>query len=69
MGWSVPDQRQRMRIRLKIAVIDVRTGNWDMFAPQAFEDQAFSSMMKRVASDQGQVDELKHKAYAAAARQ
>src|SRR5437764_1321373 len=28
VNWMVPDARQHMRIRLKVALIDVRTGNW-----------------------------------------
>src|SRR5204862_7992656 len=43
VGWNLPDEKQQMRIRLKMAVSDVRTGNWAMFYPKAFEDTAISN--------------------------
>ncbi|MSU56969.1 MAG: aminopeptidase [Pedosphaera sp.] len=68
VGWSLPDERQIMRIRLKVAVIDVRTGNWSVFAPEPFEDKAVSGAYNREVSDQAQVEKLKQKAYEAAAK-
>lgn len=65
VGWAVPDQSQRMRIRMKIAVIDVRSGQWEMFAPEPFEDSDTSALYTRVSSDQAQVATLKDKAYKA----
>lgn len=38
IGAAVPDETQLMRIRLKVAIIDVRTGQWSMFAPEASMD-------------------------------
>jgi hypothetical protein len=67
VGWALPDQRQRMRIRLKMAVIDVRSGQWEMFSPEAFGDAAYSARVGRAGSDQAQVWALKDKAYVAAA--
>lgn len=66
IGQAVPDEAQRMRIRLKLAVIDVRTGEWSMLTPKPYDDSALSASLTRVASDQGQVEELKQKAYDAA---
>jgi hypothetical protein len=66
IGSSVPDQTQVMRIRLKVAVIDVRSGQWSMFAPDAYIDTAFSAERNRAASDQRQVQLLKAQAYKAA---
>jgi hypothetical protein len=34
-GWLVPDEAQSMRIRLKLALIDVRTGNWTVLSHEA----------------------------------
>lgn len=65
-GWVLPDQRQRMRIRLKVAVVDVRSGQWDMFSPDVFEDEAYAGIITRRGSDQTQVALLKDKAYASA---
>ena len=68
VGWSIPDETQRMRIKLKFAVINVRTGNWSLFAPEPLEQKALSAIYTRAQSDQRQVDVLKKAAYEAAAR-
>jgi hypothetical protein len=67
VGWGIPDEKQRMRIRLKLAVIDVKTGQWEIFVPDALEDSAISAGYTRESSDQGQVALLKAKAYATVA--
>ncbi len=67
VGWMVPDEKQHMRIQLKMAVIEVRTGHWTMFAPESFEGRAMSDMLSRESSDQGQVEKLKKLAYEAVA--
>ena len=63
----MPDENQQMRIRLMMAVIDTRTGQWESFSPEPFADEAMSNQHGRAASDQRQVMELKAKAYKAAA--
>lgn len=67
IGGIIPDQAQRMRIRLMVAIIDVRTGQWETFNPPPFEDEAISNQHTRAASDQFQVGTLKAKAYTEAA--
>ena len=69
VGSVIPDEDQVMRINLKVAVIDVATGAWDMFSPESYGDASWSSRISREASDQEQVRELKLKAYSAAAEQ
>lgn len=66
VGSVVPDETQQMRIRLKVAVIDVATGRWATYSPAGFDDAATSSGLTRAASDQTQVALLKEKSYAAA---
>lgn len=66
-GWLLPDEAQQMRIRLKVALVDVRTGNWAMCSSQSFEDRAHSTRFNREASDQKQVEKLKQLAYASVA--
>lgn len=66
VGQAVPDEAQYMRIRLKLALVDVRSGEWTMLAPKPFVDSALSAALTRVASDQDQVEQLKRKAYNAA---
>src|SRR3990172_1997639 len=65
VGWALPDETQRMRIRMKVAIVDVRSGQWNMFSPEAFEDVGASGLYTRVSSDQSQVATLKDKAYKA----
>lgn len=66
VGAGVPDQAQEIRIRLKVALIDVRTGQWEMFTPQVFNDGAVSAAVNREQSDQTQVALLKAQGYQAA---
>jgi hypothetical protein len=68
-GWMVPDERQQMRIRLKMALIDVRTGSWTVFSPPAFGDRTISTRFSRNSADHRQVESLKKLAYAASARE
>ncbi|MEW6219001.1 MAG: aminopeptidase [Thermodesulfobacteriota bacterium] len=67
VGWALPDQRQQMRIRLKVAVIDVASGRWALFLTPPVTDEAVSAFLGRQASDQEQVALLKDKAYVALA--
>lgn len=69
VNWMLPDERQHMRIRLRIAVLDVRTGNWTMLTPAAFEDKKISTRGRREAADQKQVEALKKRAYEAGAKE
>lgn len=66
VGGAIPDERQHMRIRLKLAVIDTRTGQWEMFTPDDHQDASWSASYTRASSDQAQVAVLKEKAYAQA---
>lgn len=68
-GWVVPDESQHMRIRLKLAVIDVRTGGWTMLTPEPSEDKAWSTSFRHGSSDQKQVEALKRRAYEAGVRE
>ncbi|MCP4702934.1 MAG: aminopeptidase [Gammaproteobacteria bacterium] len=65
-GWGIPNESQEIRIRLKVALVDVKTGQWDIFTPKVFEDKAYSARANRAASDQEQVALLKSMAYKAA---
>lgn len=67
IGGAIPDETQRMRIRLKLAVVDVRSGQWDIFLSEPIEDSSLSAGYNRASSDQEQVAMLKEAAYAAAA--
>jgi hypothetical protein len=68
-NWLVPDERQHLRLRLKLALIDVRSGNWTVFSPKAFDDSRISTSPRREVADQKQVERLKAQAYANSARE
>lgn len=57
-----------MRIRLKIALINVATGQWETFSPKPIQDTSASARYTRASSDQQQVAALKAQAYAELAR-
>jgi len=65
-NWVLPDEKQRMRIRLKLAIVDVRSGNWAVFSPAPFENTLTSERKHRAKTDQAQVEKLKAEAYEAA---
>jgi len=67
VGGAISDETQRMRIRMKVAVVDVKSGQWEMFSPEPFDDSSSSGRYSRVSSDQAQVAVLKGKAYKATA--
>jgi hypothetical protein len=69
MNWVVPDEREHMRIRLKLALIDVRTGDWAVLSPQPLEDTKKSVAPRRGVADQKLVESLKQKAYEAGAKE
>ena len=67
IGGVITDETQRMRIRMKVAIVDVKSGQWEMFSPAPADDVASSGSYSRAASDQAQVAVLKGKAYRATA--
>lgn len=58
VGLIVPDSSQHLRIRLRIIVVDVRTGGWQTLMPPPVDDERASSMATRDSSDRDQVDVL-----------
>ena len=65
IGRIIPDEKQKMRIRLKAAVIDVASGAWEFVIPEVYNDARTSARVNREESDQDQVTLLKAKAYKA----
>ena len=61
----MPDEKQHMRIRLKVALLDVRSGNWAVFSPKPFADARLTASPGRGDVDQKQVERLKQLAYEA----
>ena len=69
VNWIVPDEMEHMRIRLKLALVDVRTGNWSIFSPPPIEAAKASWSPRRAVADQKLVEDLKDTAYEAAAKE
>ncbi len=69
MNWLVPDENQHMRLRLKLALIDVRTGDWAVLSPTPVEASKLSTSPRRGVADQKLVERLKGEAYAAGAQE
>ena len=63
VGWGIPDEAQEMRIRIKAALVDVGTGQWEIFTPKVSNDNRVSNSINRESSDQNQVSLLKQQAY------
>ncbi len=55
VGANIPDEVKRMRIKLVAAIIDTRTGQWETYSPEPFEDTSFSNQLDRAASHDEQV--------------
>ncbi len=62
-SWFIPDENQHMRIRLKLALVDVRTGDWTVLSPDAIEARKLSVSPRRAVADQKLVARLKQQAY------
>jgi hypothetical protein len=57
-----------MRIRLKIAMVDVASGSWSVFSADPLESKSWSISPRREVADQKQVEAIKQKAYELAAQ-
>jgi len=68
-SWFIPDENQHMRILLKLALVDVRTGDWAVLSPEAIQDSKLSTSHSRGVADQKLVERLKQKAYDAGAKE
>lgn len=64
VGGMIPDESQEMRIRLKVAIIDVKSGQWKTISPKPIQDTSVSARYSRASSDQRQIEALKSQAYA-----
>ena len=62
-GRIVPDEKQRMRIRLKAILLDAASGRWAMLTPEPLEETLRSAQISREQADQKQVESLKQKGY------
>ncbi len=68
LGDLLPDEREKMRIRLKAVVIDVASGAWTFVTPQAINASQVSTAYHRKKTDQALVEQLKTQGYEALAQ-
>jgi hypothetical protein len=57
-GAFVPDWNQRMRIRLRVVILDVHSGRWRTLLTPPIDDERASSILTREDSDSHQVGRL-----------
>jgi hypothetical protein len=63
VGFTVPDEREDLRIRLKAVIIDVATGRWTAVMPKPVAQSGLSTILSRKDKDQALVALLKDRAY------
>lgn len=63
VGGAFPDETQWLRLRLKLVVVDTRTGDWATRSPEPVTSKSLSAKLNREAADQGQVERLKRRGY------
>lgn len=62
----VPDQKDKVRVHLKMAAIDVRTGAWSIFRTEPVETEVVSTGWERAHLEPTEVRDLKQKSYVVA---
>lgn len=62
----VPDQKDRVRVHLKMALVDVRSGSWTILRTEPMEGELLSTGWGREHLEPERVRELKKKSYEAA---
>jgi hypothetical protein len=68
VDFMVPDEYQKVRMILKVALIDVRTGQWATFRTEPIEDQTLTTRYAREKSPNWPMRGVKERAYQAAVR-
>jgi hypothetical protein len=68
VGAAIPDESQNLRLRLKLIVIDVASGRWELLIPEEYADKRGSARIARKDQDQIQVRLLKDNGYRSAVR-
>jgi hypothetical protein len=68
VGWMVPDEEKEMRMRLKVVLVDVRSGAWTSFPTEPVRSSQVSLQLNRESADVRLVERLKAEVYARAAK-
>ena len=69
VDFMVPDEYQRMRMYLKVALINVRTGQWTTFRTEPIEDQTLTTRYARAHEQKWPMQAVKQRLYQASVRQ
>ncbi len=62
-GMIIPDETKYMRLRIKVCLIDVKTGQWEAFHPKVVNGQILTGAFNRDPANQKQLNNLIDQAY------
>jgi hypothetical protein len=68
IDFMVPDEYQKVRVYLKVALIDVRTGQWATFRTEPLEEQTLTTRYAREKEPNWPLGPVKSRAYEACVR-
>lgn len=63
LDFFVPDQKDSVRVHLKMALVDVRTGEWAVFRSAPIEEEVVSTAWEREHVENSQVKRMKLASY------
>jgi len=63
VDFTVPDEYQRVRMHLKVALVDVRTGNWATFRTEPIESDALTTRFAREHEQKWPLQNTKQRLY------
>lgn len=68
VDFAVPDEYQKVRMHLKVALIDVRSGHWATFRTEAIEEEGLTTRYGRERQPGWQLERSKQRLYQAAVK-
>jgi hypothetical protein len=63
VDFTVPDEYQRVRMHLKVALVDVRSGNWATFRTEPIESDALTTRFSREHEQKWPLQNTKQRLY------
>lgn len=63
VDFTIPDEYQRIRMHLKVALVDVRTGNWATFRTEPIESDALTTRFAREHEQKWPLQNTKQRLY------
>ena len=63
IDFAVPDEHQKVRMSLKVALVDVRTGNWATFRTEAIEEDSLTTRYAREREHKWPLERTKQRLY------